>query len=193
VGLNFSLKKSLIVGASVLTLGPIVSITTASTHTYAEEGNGNTIELNENVEKSSTETSIAPVSALNLSNRRLFEELENQGYSVNDIFTEEEIQQYLSEDMLRAGSTQLVTTGENTWTLYLSSAYTKVISSLGSAAGTIIGALLGGGIGTTALGTFLGSLASQNIDGSRGIYIDFVNQSTVGAGPLVSPVGWGYQ
>lgn len=118
------------------------------------------------------------------SNQALFNELEKEGYNLSDIFTEEEIQQAQREDMLRAGKTKLVHYSNGNHRLYLSSAYTKTISALGSGASTIIGGLIGG-IGGAALGSFLGSLASQNLDTSRGIYINFK--------PYYIPNGWGYQ
>ncbi|REH87654.1 hypothetical protein DOS58_10450, partial [Staphylococcus felis] len=93
------------------------------------------------------------------SNQDLFDELKKHGYNINDIFTKQEIKKYKAGDQLRAGKTQYVETSDSTSTLYLSSAYTKMIAALGSAASTVIGGLIGGGVGA-----FLGSIASSNIN-----------------------------
>lgn len=125
-------------------------------------------------------------------NQQLFDELENQGYELTDIFTEEEIEMYQSKDNLRAGNTQFVTHTDGSATLYLSSAYTKVIKVLGSGAAGTIGALVGSvasPVGSAALAGILGGMVSEGIDSSRGVYITFAQDPN----NIFYPRTWGYQ
>lgn len=181
-----NLKKSLIIGASVLTLAPIASPTIFGTQVQASETTTTPIE------RLSEDDSIR---AVGLTNQMLFDELEAQGYDIHDIFTDEEIENAIAEDNspLRAhGQTKVVNTGTNTFTLYLNSTYTKTISVLGAGASAAIGVLIGGG-GGAALGAMLGQIASVNLDTDKGIYIEFENQTIPGSQPQSVPVGWGYQ
>ncbi|WP_238658902.1 hypothetical protein [Staphylococcus felis] len=122
------------------------------------------------------------------SNQDLFDELKKHGYNINDIFTKQEIKKYKAGDQLRAGKTQYVETSDSTSTLYLSSAYTKMIAALGSAASTVIGGLIGGGVGA-----FLGSIASSNINTDKGIYINFKAQQDATGQYVLVAQKWGYQ
>lgn len=175
-----SLASSILIGA--ITLGSL----SAPLNTYAAEKNVST-----------TETNIQEVRSY--SNQQLFDELENQGYELTDIFTEEEIQMYKSQDMTRAGQTTLNIHNDGSATLYLSSAYTKTIAALGSGAATAIGGvigLLGGVVGTIAggsFGSFLGTIATSNVDTSKGIYINFGRSGDQTSGYVLAPSSWGYQ
>lgn len=128
-------------------------------------------------------------SVTGFTNQQLFDALEEEGYRLTDIFTEDEIEYYKAQDKLRAGQTQWVGHKDGSATLYLSSAYTKTIKALGAGAAGVIGALIGGGIASGALGGFLGSLVGDNIDSSRGIYINFSQDPN----HVFYPSGWGYQ
>ncbi|VED63049.1 Uncharacterised protein [Staphylococcus delphini] len=127
-----------------------------------------------------------------LSNQDLFDELEKQGYKLEDIFTKEEIKKYKAEDKLRAGKTQYIVTGEDSATLYLSSAYTKTIAALGAAGISVIAALTGG-IPGAAAGGFFGSIAASNVDTSKGIYIKFKSKKNSDGVYVLTPIKWGYQ
>ena len=168
-------KFSVLLIASSLVVSPIV-FTTGSGVAGAAENNGQT-----------EQTKVKY-----LSNQDLFDELEKNGYDLEDIFTKQEIEKYKAEDQLRAGKTQVVDNGDGTTTLYLSSAYTKTIAGLGAGASTVIGGLLGGVVGG-GFGAFLGQIAVSNINTDKGIYIKFKTQKNT-AGQYVS-VGdsWGYQ
>ena len=139
------------------------------------------------------------VKVRSFSNQQLFDELEKNGYNLEDIFTKEEIEFYKAEDQMRAGKTQFVDHGDGTSTLYLSSAYTKTISGLGSAAATAIGGLIGvsggvvGAIGGSTFGAFLGDVASSNIDTDRGLYINFKSQQDATGQYNLVAQEWGYQ
>lgn len=122
-------------------------------------------------------------------NQQLFDALEAEGYKLTDIFTQEEIEYYKAQDKLRAGKTQWVGHKDGSATLYLSSAYTKTIKVLGSAAAGAIGAVAGGGIASGALAGLLGGMVAENIDGSKGIYIEFSQDPN----HIFYPSGWGYQ
>ncbi|REH79426.1 hypothetical protein DOS70_06360 [Staphylococcus felis] len=111
---------------------------------------------------------------------------------MNDIFTKQEINKYKAEDQLRAGKTQYVEASDSTSTLYLSSAYTKTIAALGSAASTVIGGLIGGVLGG-GVGAFLGSIASSNINTDKGIYINFKAQQDATGQYVLVAQKWGYQ
>ncbi|MFO3688530.1 hypothetical protein [Staphylococcus felis] len=126
------------------------------------------------------------------SNQDLFDELKKHGYNINDIFTKQEIKKYKAGDQLRAGKTQYVETSDSTSTLYLSSAYTKTIAALGSAASTVIGGLIGGVLGG-GVGAFLGSIASSNINTDKGIYINFKAQQDATGQYVLVAQKWGYQ
>lgn len=189
---KISLASSILIGAIT------VSSLSAPLNTYASEKNvskdTSTTELNQN------DSEFKQVKEVKyLSNQQLFDELENQGYELTDIFTEEEIQMYQSQDMMRAGQTTLNIHNDGSATLYLSSAYTKTIAALGSGAATAIGGvigLLGGGIGTIAggsFGSFLGTIATSNIDTSKGIYINFGRSGNQTSGFVLAPSSWGYQ
>lgn len=182
-----NLKKSLIIGASVLTLAPVASATFVSSHAYANE-----VAPEAPIERFFEDDSIH---AVGLTNQMLFDELETQGYDLHDIYTDEEIEMAIAEDnspFRAAGKTQMVSTGENTWTLYLNSTYVKTIASLGQGAIAIISGLLGG-VGVAGLSTFLGSMASEFLDTDKGVYINFKNQNIPGGLPQATPISWGYQ
>ncbi|RXZ30792.1 hypothetical protein ESM33_13475, partial [Staphylococcus sp. SNAZ 36] len=105
------------------------------------------------------------------SNQDLFDQLEKDGYDINDIYTKEEIKQYKAEDQLRAGKTTFVDHGNGKATLYLSSAYTKAIAWSGAAAAGAISGLIGGPLGGS-IGSFLGAMAGSSLDTSKGVYIN---------------------
>lgn len=169
-----------------VTLAFLMALSTVmiTSPTFATEVKADANPVQITMDKSNKPVGKKVINIEEFSNQDLFDQLENEGYDLQDIFTEEEIQQYIQEDNFRAGKTKLVHYSNGTHRLYLSSAYTKTISALGSGATTIIGGLLGG-VGGAALGAFLGSLASQNLDSSKGIYISFK--------PYYIPSGWGYQ
>lgn len=134
-----------------------------------------------------------------LSNQELFDALENNGYKLEDIFTLKEIEEYKSEDQMRgsnvqfrAGKTQFIETGDDTSTLYLSSAYTKTIAALGSRGVGIIASLVSGPM-SGAISGILGSIVSSNIDTSKGIYIKFKSQPDATGQYLLVAQEWGYQ
>ncbi|KAA9300951.1 hypothetical protein HMPREF2829_08260 [Aerococcus sp. HMSC072A12] len=124
------------------------------------------------------------------SNQQLFDALEAEGYDLRDIYTEEEIQLAKAEDMSRAGVTQVVSTGQYTWDLYLSSAYTKAIAVSGDVASTVLGFL---GFGKAGAILELGTLPLNSLDTSKGIYLNLKNVNIPGGQPTVTITGWGYQ
>ncbi|WP_145472620.1 hypothetical protein [Staphylococcus epidermidis] len=127
-----------------------------------------------------------------MSNQDLFNELKKNGYKLEDIFTQQEIKKYKAEDQLRAGKTQYVETGNSTATLYLSSAYTKTIAALGTGAITVISGVIGGPI-AGGFGTFLGSIASSNINTDKGIYIKLKTKKNAAGEYVLTGQKWGYQ
>ncbi|MGW7933296.1 hypothetical protein ACWEWW_01990 [Staphylococcus xylosus] len=126
------------------------------------------------------------------SNQQLFDELEKNGYDLNDIFTKEEIKQYKAEDQLRAGKTTFVDHGNGKSTLYLSSAYTKTIVGLGAGAVTLISNLIGGPV-AASFGAFASSIASNNVDTSKGIYIKMSSVKNAAGNYVMKGDSWGYQ
>lgn len=125
-------------------------------------------------------------------NQQLFDELEKNGYQIEDVFTKEEIEFYKAEDRMRAGKTQFVDHGDGTSTLYLSSAYTKTIAVLGSGASTIITGLIGGGV-PGSLVAMLGTMVSVNLQTDKGTYINFKSQKDAAGEYVLTSTGWGYQ
>lgn len=131
--------------------------------------------------------------AISFSNQELFDELEANGIDIYDIFTQEEIDQAIAEDtspLRAAGKTQAVSTGDYTWTLYLSSTYTKVLKYGGQASGIILGLL---GFGKTGAVLELAGIPLSELDSSRGIYLNLKNVNIQGAQPSITVTGWGYQ
>lgn len=187
-----SLASSILIGT--ITLSSFSAPLTAS----AAETNASSV--NSNTDDQNTYSDFKQVKETKVfTNQQLFDELESQGYELTDIFTEEEIESYKAEDKLRAGQTTLNIHNDGTATLYLSSAYTKTISGLGVGAGNIIGGVIGflGGpivsLGGSALGGFLGQIASTNLDTTKGIYIKFAAAGDDISGYVLSPSSWGYQ
>ncbi|WP_341636353.1 hypothetical protein [Staphylococcus casei] len=122
----------------------------------------------------------------------MFDELEKEGYDLNDIFTDEEIKKYKAEDQLRAGKTQFVDHRNGSSTLYLSSAYTKTIVALGAGAVSMISGLIGGAV-AGGVGTFLSNIAAANIDKSKGIYINLKSVKNAAGNYVMKATKWGYQ
>ncbi|MGV3043161.1 hypothetical protein [Staphylococcus rostri] len=125
-------------------------------------------------------------------NQQLFDELEKNGYQIEDVFTKEEIEFYKAEDRMRAGKTQFVDHGDGTSTLYLSSAYTKTISILGGSAATTIAALAGGAV-PAGLAAMLSGMISENLQTDKGTYINFKSQKDAAGEYVLTSTGWGYQ
>ncbi|MGI2302670.1 hypothetical protein [Staphylococcus cohnii] len=126
------------------------------------------------------------------SNQDLFDQLEKDGYDINDIYTKEEIKQYKAEDQLRAGKTTFVDHGNGKATLYLSSAYTKAIAWSGAAATGAISGLIGGPLGGS-IGSFLGAMAGSALDTSKGVYINMETVKDAGGNYVFKGTNWGYQ
>ena len=182
---KISLASSVLIGG--ITLGTL----SAPLNAYASENNvaENTSTTVNQIETEITDSDFKQVESIQVfSNQQLFDEIENQGYELTDIFTEEEIEFYKAQDKMRAGQTQWVNNSDGTSTLYLSSAYTKTISGLGPGASAIIGSLIGGFLGA-GFGAYLGEIASSNVDTNRGIYINFDTNMDY----VLYPSGWGYQ
>lgn len=126
------------------------------------------------------------------SNQQLFDELEKNGYNLNDFFTKKEIKDYKAEDQLRIGKTSYIDHGNRKSTLYLSSAYTKVIAGGGSAAITVISGLIDG-IPASSMSAFVSSIASANIDTNKDIYLKMSTVKDAAGNYVVKGDSWGYQ
>lgn len=182
---KISLISSVLIGG--ITLGILSAPLNASaTETNVSKNTSPAITEVESEMADSNSKQVENVQFLN--NQQLFDELENQGYELTDIFTEEEIETYKAQDKLRAGQTQWVNNSDGTSTLYLSSAYTKTISALGQGASAVIGSLVGGGLGA-GFGAFIGQIGNANVNTDRGIYINFDTNMNY----VLYPSGWGYQ
>lgn len=131
--------------------------------------------------------------AIVFSNQELFNELQANGIDIYDILTQKEVEQAIAEDSSltrAAGQTQVVSTGKYTWTLYLSSTYTKIFKYGGQDAGIILGLL---GFSKTGVVLELVGILLSELDTSRGIYLNLKNINIQGAQPSITVTGWGYK
>lgn len=171
-------KKLLITSLATLLVSPIAMTGLNNNIAYATNSIQN------------EEVSISEGQVIYYTNQQLFDSLEAKGYSLSDIYTEEELEQAKAEDMSRAGVTKAVSTGKYTWDLYLSSAYTKALVLGGDAAGIILSLL---GFGTAGGVVSLGVLPLNLLDTSKGIYLNLKNINIQGGSPSITITGWGYQ
>lgn len=166
--MNF--KKSLIIGASVLTLAPVASATFVSSYAYADE-----------IKQEQTSEAFAADKEVYEFTNSDFYEASKIAYNKGEI-TENEYSYIQSLFQMRIGAkgvNKFVEVGENRYELYLNSYVAGALVKLGAGAITLVLAQIPGVSsvlstnGGILLGAAAGGIADNGLDTSNGIIINY--------------------
>lgn len=174
------MKKVLILGLSVITLGSIITPGILGSHSvaYAEEvtttseSNSNNSSVYTVRSEDITQDVIDQIESVTA--KDVVEYAKKLGYNPEDIWTKEELDAVYSPIQPRAGVNKMVEMSNDLKYLYMSSFTAKLAVTAGSAA---IGALFPG-VGASILAAAVGLIISENVNFDNGIVVRLTRDKT---------------